>query len=217
MVRLIFFVTILFSAYCTYAQTYPEPEFSNELYYLNKNDGNKLVRLEKNSSKMDSKANAISGSETSYNLEGTKSPVRVGGGSNLSFVISDGSSVSSSGGSSSSKSDSVMKANGMDPSMLSGMGGVNDPSHSITLYKVDIEKGERKVLLQKAPGMNPFGSHKLQSSDKYTFSVKKIRSGYWELVIDKPLPKGEYAFTMSGMGGSMDMTGGMLLFAFGVD
>lgn len=217
MVRSLLFATMLFSAYCTYSQTYPEPEFSNEVYYLNKNDGNKLIRLEKNSSKIDSKANAISGSETSYNMEGTKSPVRINGVSNLSFVISDGSSVSSSGGSSSSKSDSVMRANGMDPSMLSGMGGMNDPSHSITLYKVDIEKGERKVLLQKAPGMNPFGSHKMQSSDKYTFSVKKIRSGYWELVIDKSLPKGEYAFTMTGMGGSMDMTGGMLLFAFGVD
>ena len=65
--------------------------------------------------------------------------------------------------------------------------------------------------------MNPFGSHKIKSSDKYTFSAKKIRDGYWELVIDKPLPQGEYAFTMMGVGANMDMTGGMLVFAFGVD
>jgi len=218
MLRISLFAAILFSAFCTYAQTYPEPEFSNELYYLNKNDGNKLVRLEKNSSKMDQKTNVISGSEASYDIDGTKSSVRLSGGNNVSFVISDGSSKSSSsGGSSSKSSDSVMRANGIDPSMVSGMGGMNDPSHTITLYKVDIEKGQRKILLQKAPGMNPFGSHKIKSSDKYTFSVKKIRDGYWELVIDKPLPQGEYAFTMMGVGASMDMTGGMLVFAFGVD
>jgi hypothetical protein len=35
-------------------------------------------------------------------------------------------------------------------------------------------------------------------------------------VIDKPLPKGEYAFTMMGMG-MQAMDGGVTLFAFGVD
>jgi len=106
-----------------------------------------------------------------------------------------------------------MRANGVDPSMMSRM---DDPSQKLTLYKMESAKGVRKVLLQKAPGMNPFGSHKLQSSDKYTFSAKKIKDGYWELVVDKPLPKGEYAFTMMGMG--MDaMGGGTTLFAFGVD
>jgi hypothetical protein len=80
---------------------------------------------------------------------------------------------------------------------------------------VESTKGVRKVLLQKAPGMNPFGSHKLQSSEKYSFSARKIKEGYWELVVDKPLPKGEYAFTMMGMG--MDAMGGTTLFAFGVD
>ena len=57
--------------------------------------------------------------------------------------------------------------------------------------------------MQKAGGA--FGGKKSQSSDKYTFSVKKIREGYWELVIDKPLPRGEYAFSMMSMGaGNMD-------------
>jgi len=216
MLRTILFTAMLFCAYVSYAQNYPDPEFSNELYYFNKNNGNTLVRLEKNASKMDTKTNMISGSENSYLIEGAKSPVRVSGGANLSFVISDGSSSSASSGGSSAKADSAMRANGMDPSMLKEINNFGDPSHTITLYKLDIEKGERKVILQKAPGMNPFGSHKLTSSDKYTFSAKKIRTGYWELVIDKTLPRGEYAFTMMNMSAA-SMDGGTLLFAFGVD
>ena len=215
MLRMSFLSAILLlNAYWTYAQTYPEPEFSNEPYYMNKSAGNTLVRLEKNSSKMDTKTNAISGSESGYALDGTKSPVRLGSGNNVSFIFSSGTSGSSSGASS-AKSDSVMRANGVDPSMLSGM-SMSDPSQKLTLYKMESGKGVRKVLLQKAPGMNPFGSHKLQSSDKYTFSTRKIKDGYWELIVDKPLPKGEYAFTMMGMGMS-GMDGSTLIFAFGVD
>jgi hypothetical protein len=113
----------------------------------------------------------------------------------------------------------MMQANGMDPSMMQGAGGMsslNDPVNSITLYKLDVSGGKRKVLLQKNPGMMPFGSKKQQSSNKYTFSVKKIREGYWELVIDKFLLKGEYAFTLMNMM-SMGMSGETLLFAFGID
>lgn len=208
LLRIFFVSAILFIGHAVYAQTYPEPEFSNEPYYLNKSAGNTLVRLEKNSSKMDTKANAISGSESGYSIDGSKSSVRLSSGNNISFVISSGSSSTAS----SAKSDSVMRANGVDPSM---MGRMDDPSQKLTLYKVESTKGVRKVLLQKAPGMNPFGSHKLQSSEKYSFSARKIKEGYWELVVDKPLPKGEYAFTMMGMG--MDAMGGTTLFAFGVD
>ena len=106
-----------------------------------------------------------------------------------------------------------MRANGVDPSMMESM---TDPSNTINLYKAETGKDKRKILIQKNPGANPFGSHKMQSSDKYTFSIKNIRKGYWELVIDKTLPRGEYAFTMMNMGmGNMD--GSMLLFAFAVD
>ena len=210
LLRISLLSAILFLGHTTYAQAYPEPEFSNEPYFVNKGAGSSLVRLEKNSSKMDTKANAISGSESGYSIDGSKSSVRLSSGNNISFVISSGSSRSSSG--SSAKSDSVMRANGVDPSMMSGM---DDPSQKLTLYKIESAKGVRKVLLQKAPGMNPFGSHKLQSSEKYTFSARKIKEGYWELVVDKPLPKGEYAFTMMGMGTGMD--GSTVIFAFGVD
>jgi len=212
MKKIFFLFLLIVSAYFTCAQTYPEPEFSNEVYYLNKASGNTLVRLEKGSSKMDQKTNMISGSEVSYSIEGVKSAVRLSSGGNLSFVFSTGAPSTKSSG----KSDSAMKANGIDPSMFSGLGNMSDPSEKFTLYKMEPGKGERKVLLQKAPGMNPFGSHKLQSSDKYTFSAKKIRDGYWELIIDKTLPKGEYAFTMSDTGTSA-MSMGTVLFAFGID
>lgn len=112
-----------------------------------------------------------------------------------------------------------MLANGMDPSMMKGMEdmrGMNDPSSTIVLYKLETANNKRKVLLQKNSGMSPFASKKQQSSDKYTFSLKKIREGYWELVIDKTLPRGEYAFTLMGMGMS-NMDGSITMFAFAVD
>ena len=107
-----------------------------------------------------------------------------------------------------------MRANGVDPDMMHSM---SEPSGSITLYKADAAKDKRKVYLMKSPGMiNPFGSKKAQSSDKYTFSTRKIKDGYWELVIDKTLPKGEYVFVMANMSmNNMDQS--MMLFAFAVD
>jgi|CXWL01.1.fsa_nt_gi hypothetical protein len=198
-----------------FTQSYPEPEFSKEVYYLKKDSTYSVMRLEKGSSKMESKTKmgGMGGSESAYVLDGEKSTARLNGGNNLSFVFSTGAS---SGSSSSSQRDSMMRANGMDPSMMEGMGGMNDPASTVTLYKVESANGKRKVLLQKNPGMMPFGSKKQKSSDKYTFSVKKIQEGYWELVIDKTLPQGEYAFTMMGMGmGNMD--GSTTMFSFGVD
>ena len=109
-----------------------------------------------------------------------------------------------------------MRANGMDPAMMQGMTSMTDPSSTISLYKAESASGKRKILMMKTPGAMSFGNKKMQSSDKFTFSVKKIREGYWELVIDKPLPKGEYAFTLMGMG-MASMDGSTTLFAFGVD
>ncbi len=204
-----FFVSALFS------QSYPDPEYANEVYYLKKDTGYSLVRLEKNSSKMDQSTKIMGGSETSYSFDPSQSPIRFQGGSNMVFIYS--STVSSSA--SSSKSDSAMRASGIDPAMLNGlMGGMTDPAHSITLYKAETSKDTRKIIMMKAPGMNPFGSHKVTSSDKYTFSVKKIRDGYWVLQVDKSLPSGEYAFTVGGMTNMGDMMGGgVVIFAFGVD
>ncbi len=196
-----------------HAQTYPEPEFSNEVYFLKKDSVHSLVRLEKETSKIETKSKSIGfgGYENGYMLDGEKSAARLSKGSNLSFVLSTGSSNKTS----SPQADSVMRANGMDPSMMPGMGGMGDPANSISLYKTEAGKGKRKILLQKAGGA--FSGGKLQSSDKYTFSVRKVRDGYWELVIDKTLPKGEYAFTTVAYTNMNNMDGSVTLFTFGVD
>jgi hypothetical protein len=216
-----FFNTTIFVFFCLAMQaqkTYPDIEFSNEVYYLKKGDSaHTVMRLEKESSKMETKTKlgGMGGAENGYTIDGEHSAIRLNNGNSLSFVFSTGSTKSSS---SSAASDSMMRANGMDPAMMQNFSaGGTDPSNSITLYKVESGKGKRKVLLMKSPGAMPFGSKKMKSSDKYSFSVKKIREGYWELVIDKPLPRGEYAFSMMAppSAGAMDM--GVSLFAFGID
>ena len=217
MKQTIIFLLFYFSTvFILQAQKYPDPEFSNEIYYLKKDSVHSLVRLEKSASKMENKSKAagFGGFENGYAVDGTKSDVRLNNGSNISFVVSAGASGSSSS-TSTAQRDSMMRANGMDPSMASGMpGGTSDPANSVTLYKADASKGTRKIYMMKTGGAFSMGKNK--SSDKFTFSVKKIRDGYWELVVDKPLPKGEYAFVKAdGYSG----TGGMdaVLFAFGVD
>lgn len=214
MKNVIWATVLLYAASNLNAQNYPEPEFTNEVYYLKKDSVHSLVRLEKEISKMDTKTKAggFGGFESGYMLNGEKSSARLMKGINLSFVLSTGSSSNTS----SAQTDSMMRANGMDPSIMQGMsGGMGDPSNSITLYKTDAGKGQRKILMQKGGGA--FGSKKLQSSDKYTFSVRKIRDGYWELVIDKTLPKGEYAFTTMSYTSPGNMDGSVTLFTFGVD
>jgi hypothetical protein len=218
-----YFILSVVMVYCCFilqAQTYPEPEFSKEVYWLKKDSVHTVMRLEKGSSKMETKTKmgGMGGSESSYILEGEKSTVRLSNYKNLSFVFSTGASSKSS--SSSKERDSMMLANGMDPSAMQGMGdmgGMNDPASNIVLYKLETANSKRKVMLQKNPGMSPFGSKKQKSSDKYTFSVKKIKDGYWELVIDKTLPHGEYAFTMMGGMGMGSMDGSVTLFAFGIN
>jgi hypothetical protein len=211
---LILSITVICYSLVLHAQKYPEPEFTNEVYLLKKDSTHTVIRLEKGSSKMEAKTN-IGGYENGYIIEGEKSAVRVSSGNRLSFVYSTGASASAS----SSQRDSIMRANGMDPAMMQGMGGMggmNDPASTIILYKIESEKGKRKILMQKSGGAMPFASKKIKSSEKFTFSVKKIKEGYWELVIDKSLPRGEYAFTTMGMGmGSMD--GSTTIFSFAVN
>ncbi len=157
------------------------------------------------------KGAGFGGYENGYVLEGERSPVRLRNGQGLSFVYSSGSTASAV---SKAQTDSMMRANGIDPSMMAGVGTMDDPARAITLYKTEAGKGKRKILLQKAGGA--FSAKKLQSSPKYTFSVKPVRNGYWELIIDKPLPKGEYAFSMMNAGMN-NMDGSTLVYSFGID
>jgi hypothetical protein len=189
---------------------YPNPEFANEVYLYRKDSAVKLLRLEKNTSKMDTKTKmgGIGGAESGYTMDGEKSPVRFSTGQAISFIYSN----SSASASTNPAADSTMRANGLDPAMMQGMGSMSDPATMITLYKVDPTKGKRKIYLAKSGGY--FGGGKNKSSDKFTFSVKKIREGYWELVIDKPLKRGEYSFSMMGTGmNAMDV----MLYSFAID
>jgi len=201
-----FLMPSLVTSLMALAQAYPNPEFTNEIYAYQK-QGNALTRLEKGSSKMETKTKfgGMGGAENGYSLDNEKSTVRLANIGQYSFVYWNGAESSSAA--SNAKSDSVMRANGLDPNMYSGMG--MDPSQTISLYKTEQSKGKRKILLMSA---GPF--KKNSDSDKYTLSFKKIRNGYYEMIVDKPLPKGEYAFVMMGMG-SMD--GSVALFAFAVE
>ena len=215
-ILLLYFVmgTVLAVAQNT-KHNYPDPEFNNEVNFLEKDTAYTAQRLEKNSSKLESKTKmgGLGGAENGYYIDGERSTVRLHNRGQFSFIFSTGASSATGG---ISQKDSMMLANGMDPSMVQGMAGMgmNDPAN-INLYKAESGKGKRKVLTMKAGGAVPFGG-KPKSADKITFSLKKIREGYWEMVIDKPLGKGEYVFTMMNMGmGSMD--GSSTLFAFGID
>lgn len=211
-----FMLPFMFVAAQNIKPTYPEPEFNNEVNYLEKDTVYLTKRLEKNSSKLESKTKlaGIGGAENGYFIDGERSPVRLHRGNNFSFVFSNG--ASSVENTAKTQNDSTMLANGIDPAMTHGISSMSmaDPSN-INLYRAESGKGKRKVLTMKVPSAISFGA-KVKSADKITFSLKKIREGYWEMVIDKPLGKGEYVFTMMNMGMS-NMDGSSTLFAFGID
>ena len=192
---------------------YPEPEFANEVCYLKKDSVNLAIRLEKQSSKLDSKMKlgGFGGYESAYSIDHSQSPVRINHGDKLSFVFSTGALVKKE----ENNTDSVMKANSIDTDATNEMmQGFNNPIDNIILYKCETATGKRKIWMQKTGGAISI-SKKVKSSEKYTFSVKKIREGYSELIIDKTLPAGEYAFCVpqGGMGG---MTGDVVVYAFGI-
>lgn len=199
----VLFFAAMLSFFLLTAQTYPAPEYANEVYGLKKSTPHLLTRLEKSLAKQESKTKmgGFAGVEFGYTVEGTKSPIRLVAANNLSFVFSTGSASSRS-------SDSALREAGIDPSMMSGMG--MDPARMISLYQTSADKGVRKIYLAKNSGM--FGG-KNKSSDKFSFSVKQVREGYWELVPDKPLKRGEYAFVVM----SYNTDGSHTIFSFGVD
>src|SRR6185503_16687581 len=107
--KTIILLVLLFGCVCILrAQKYPEPEFSNEVYFLKKDSVNLVIRLEKDHSKMENK-NKITSYEQSYQLDGDKSRIRLKSGRDLSFVFSTGPDTEKKGN---PAADSVMRANG---------------------------------------------------------------------------------------------------------
>jgi hypothetical protein len=102
------------------AAVYPIPEFNNEIYFFQK-DSAKLLRLEKGNSKMESKTK-LGGMENGYALDGERSTRRLNNGNNLSSIFYAGESFSHL----TPAADSEIKANGMEPSMLTNMSMMRD-------------------------------------------------------------------------------------------
>jgi hypothetical protein len=195
------------------AQNYPNPDFNNEVCSYRK-DSNRVSRLEKQTADMSNKTGfgGFSASTTEYDIDGAHASVRLSDIEKYSFVFwngsTDGATVAGNRG------DSMMRASGIDPNMMTQASGMNGPSQ-FTLYKMEVSGGKRIIVLAKAGGFS-FGKKNNSGSDKYSTSMRKIREGYFEMVVDKRLPKGEYAFVVmaAGVGG---MHGGANLFCFGVD
>jgi hypothetical protein len=209
-------IALVLSVFCSVSpqndkQKYPTPEFENEIYCLNK-ENNSLIRLEKGNSGIKSKAKlgGFAGSESDIVLETEKSPVRIKEGTSMSFIYFTRESATQGN----AGYDTVTNANPAVQSAFSGYESMNNPSQTTSLYNAFPEEGTRKVVLQSGSGMRILG--KTKQSKKYTFSVRKIRSGYQELLIDKPLPKGEYVFMVMG-GFEINLDGSATLFAFGID
>jgi hypothetical protein len=189
--------------------SYPIPEYNNEIYLVKKDSTITLVRLEKGSSKQEMKMKmmGMGGMDQGYALDDEKSTVRLNSGNNLVFVFYTGETTVST----SPQTDSLMRANGMNPNTMSeAMSMFNDPSKNTSLYNMTSEKRKRKILLQS---MGLMGKSK-KTATKYTLSIKKVKENYYEMIVDKSLPKGEYAFVMMSMG-STDQS--YVLFAFGID
>jgi len=181
----IFLVSVL---YCDAQSAIPDPEFVNDVEYYDKAN-NKLIRLEKSISKQENKMKmgGAGGMKVMYKVEGEKSSVRIPASDNVSFVFSSGT-----GGN----------------NMMSMM----DPSQMISLYKMDINKGNREAVLSSYAGM--YGMGKTKESAKLTVGVKKIKDGLFEIIADKPLGPGEYTFVMMNMGST---DGSSTLFSFGIN
>ena len=202
------------SCFCfsqTSKRVYPEPEFLKEIYALNIQT-NTLTRLEKETSRLDTKVKlgGFGGSEYGYTVAGETSKIHFSSTQLPTFIYQSRKGNSSSA----NKADSSTRTgnDGMENTTQSveSMNAMfdEDPSRSITLYALHTVKGERKLLVQNS---GSFGKGK-KASSKYGISFKKVKDGYYEISVDKQLPKGEYAFMTTTMG-TLDAT----FFVFGVD
>ena len=188
-----------------------------EVYALNK-ESNSLVRLQKEASQLGTKTKmgGFGGADQGYSIEGERSKVRFSSTRLPTFVFRSRELQSSTDDAMGADSLSMMMGNDSLNTMMAGMGSMNsmmddflDPSKMISLYALDSKKGSRTLILQSSGGA--FSKNK-KSTNKYTLSFRKVKDGYYEIVVDKTLPRGEYGFVNSAMG-SMET----VLFVFGVD
>jgi hypothetical protein len=191
--------------------SYPVPEYANEIYLVKKDSNISLVRLEKaySNQEMKVKMMGMGGMDQGYATDGEKSTIRFSSGSNWIFLFYNGDPAADSA-SSSAEADSAMKANGMDMKAMSSISSMYDPTQMISFYNMKSEKGKRKILTQS---MGLMGKSK-STATKFSLSIKKIKDNYYEMKVDKSLPKGEYSFVMMDMAG---MGQSYMLFAFGID
>jgi hypothetical protein len=191
--------------------SYPVPEYANEIYLVKKDSNISLVRLEKaySNQEMKVKMMGMGGMDQGYATDGEKSTIRFSSGSNWVFLFYNGDPAADSA-SSSAEADSAMKANGMDMKAMSGISSLYDPTQMISFYNMKSEKGKRKILTQS---MGLMGKSK-STATKFSLSIKKIKENYYEMKVDKSLPRGEYSFVMMDMAG---MGQSYMLFAFGID
>jgi hypothetical protein len=197
---------------------YPEPEFAKEVYAFRK-EKTELVRLEKQVSKMKSKAKlgGVAGAENSYSLEDYKSNIRFTTKDKITFVFTTATgSLQTPKMPDSSNMDEDQKSTTGETDMPDNMPSYfdfMDPSQMISLYQATVENNSRRITISSMEGMRFISTNKKESK-KFTYSLKKVRPGYFEMVPDKPFTPGEYAFIILG---SSDQDNSTLLFAFGID
>ncbi len=175
-------------------------------------ENNTLLRLEKGNSELNTKLKlgGFAGSENSFEMENEKSPVQIKQSNSLSFIYYTAESQTAGKDS----FDTDAKSDRTEQSVFSSWENMNNPSQTTSLYNSYPDQGTRKVVLQSGSGIRLLG--KTKESKKYSFTVRKIRPGYYELVIDKPLPKGEFMFVVMG-GFEINIDGNVSLFAFEID
>src|SRR5438309_3978021 len=103
----------LYAGAQTKTVSYPTPEYSNEIYFLNK-DSNQVSRLEKEAASIQSShpAGGLGGGSNGVSIDGKSSPVRLKQNEHLYFVFFGGGSEVTP------EADSAMKASGMNASSM---------------------------------------------------------------------------------------------------
>lgn len=87
---------------------------------------------------------------------------------------------------------------------------MTDPALTISLYRFESKKGRREATMSQYSAMG--GGQKGGNAVEIKF--KRVKEGTFEIIIIGNLVKGEYGFLNSY---SMNASGGMTTFAFGVD